>query len=88
MGTEERMGLPNHIDSVSVQSVPERTNARLYAIVTRDATRGAFDAEVVDTNGNRFVKLSGYRTIATPISLNAEQAKVLRALLSPSPVAA
>jgi acyl transferase domain-containing protein/NAD(P)-dependent dehydrogenase (short-subunit alcohol dehydrogenase family) len=88
MGSQERMGLPNHIGSVSLQSIPEPGDARLYAIVTPDPAHGTFDAEVADAKGNRFVHLSGYRTIATPISVNAEQVKVLRALLSPSPVAA
>jgi hypothetical protein len=88
MGIQGSMGLPNHIDSVSVQSTPSPTNVRLYSIVTPDPAQGTFDAEVVDAKGNRFVELSGYRTIATSISVNAEQVKVLRALLSPSPVAA
>lgn len=84
----DRMGLPNHIDSVSVRLGSEATNGRLYAIVTPNPVHNSFDAEVVDAQGNRFVHMSGYRTIATPISVNAEQVKVLRALWSPSPVAA
>jgi acyl carrier protein/NAD(P)-dependent dehydrogenase (short-subunit alcohol dehydrogenase family) len=87
MGAKQRMGLPRHIDRVSVGSVSEH-NGRLYAVVTPNPAKNTFDAEVVDAVGNRFVYLSGYQTVAAPIPVNAEQVKVLRALLSPSPVAA
>ena len=88
MATQQRMGLPSHIDSVLVRSIPEPTNHRFYAIVTPNPVNNAFDAHVVDANGNRFVHLSGYRTVTAPISMNAEQVKMVRALLLAAPVAA
>ena len=64
MGSEGRMGLPQHIDRVSLLlPVHETEDTRLYAIVKSDG-RGGFDAEVVDMKGNRYVEISGYRTVA------------------------
>ncbi len=87
MGTQDRMGLPQHVDYVSASPVSEPLNARLYAVVT-PGPAGTFDAEVVDAKGKRYVHLCGYRTIATPNTVNADQVKSLRAMLSPAPVAA
>jgi len=88
MGTRQRMGLPRHIDSVLVRSTSEPMNVRLYAVVTPNPANNSFDADVVDASGNPYVHLRGYRTVAAPISMDAEQVKRLRVLLSPAPVAA
>jgi hypothetical protein len=88
IGAQARMGLPQHLDSVSSWPVPESFNARLYAVVTPGTREGTFDAEVVDTKGNQYVHLRGYRTVATPNAVDAEQVKALRAMLSPALVAA
>jgi acyl transferase domain-containing protein/acyl carrier protein/NAD(P)-dependent dehydrogenase (short-subunit alcohol dehydrogenase family) len=87
MGTQDRMGLPQHVDYVSSLTVPASTDSRLYAVVT-PCKAGSFDAEVVDTQGNRFVHLKGYRTVATPNAVNGDQVKTLRTMLAPAPVAA
>jgi hypothetical protein len=83
-----RMGLPQHLDSVSSSPVPESFKARLYAVVTPGTLQGTFHAEIVDTKGNQYVHLRGYRTVAIPNAVDAEQVKALRAMLSPAPVAA
>ena len=44
----------------------ELAEGRLYAVVTPHAEQASFDAEVVDTKGNIYVSLSGYRTVALP----------------------
>jgi acyl transferase domain-containing protein/acyl carrier protein/NAD(P)-dependent dehydrogenase (short-subunit alcohol dehydrogenase family) len=88
MGTQARMGLPQHLDSVSSSPVSEPFHARLYSVVTPGPLQGTFDAEVVDANGNRYVHFKGYRTVATPNAVDPEQVKALRAMLSPAPVAA
>jgi hypothetical protein len=88
MGTQARMGLPQHLDSVSSSPVSEPFHARLYAVVTPGPLQGTFDAEVVDANGNRYVHFKGYRTVATPNVVDPGQVKALRAMLSPAPVAA
>ncbi len=88
MGMQDRMGLPHHLDCVSSSPVQEPFIARMYAVVTPGPVQGAFQAEVVDAKGNQYVHLRGYRTVATPSAVDAEQVKALRALLSPAPVAA
>jgi len=89
MGTQGRMGLPQHIDRVSLQlSGPEPAYARLYAVVTPNPSEGSFDAEVVDANGNRYLQLTSYRTVAVPNAMDAERVKALRAAMLLEPVAA
>jgi acyl transferase domain-containing protein/acyl carrier protein len=89
MGAQGRMGLPQHIDRVSsLLPAPESADTRLYAVVTSDWGRGTFDAEVVDTKGNRYLHLSGYRTVAVPNAVDAERLKALQAAMSLETVAA
>jgi hypothetical protein len=90
MGAQGRMGLPQHIDRVSslLLPAPESADTRLYAVVTSDPDRGSFDTEVVDTKGNRYLYLSGYRTVAVPNAVDAERLKALQAAMSLDAVAA
>ena len=88
MGVQGRMGLPQHIDRVSVASVPDLAEARLYAVVTPDPVRGSFDAVVVDTAGNQYVQLSGYRTVALPSAVDSGRLKALQAIMSAEEVTA
>jgi 3-oxoacyl-(acyl-carrier-protein) synthase/NAD(P)-dependent dehydrogenase (short-subunit alcohol dehydrogenase family) len=83
MGVQGRMGLPQHIDRVSTSlGGPESVEARLYAVVIPDSDRGSFDADVVDAGGNRYLQLSGYRTIALPNAVGSEALKALQAAMS------
>jgi NAD(P)-dependent dehydrogenase (short-subunit alcohol dehydrogenase family)/acyl carrier protein len=91
MGAQGRMGLPQHIDCVSSSSLlraPESADTRLYAVVTPDQDRGSSDAEVVDTKGNRYLHLSGYRTVAVPSAVDAGRLKALQAAMLLETVAA
>jgi hypothetical protein len=88
MGLRGVMGLPQHIDRVSLLRSPELAQGRLYAVVTPDPERGSFDAEVLDAAGNRYVQLRGYRTVAVPNAIDAERIKALQALLSVEAVVA
>jgi NAD(P)-dependent dehydrogenase (short-subunit alcohol dehydrogenase family)/acyl carrier protein len=88
MGVQGRMGLPQHIDRVSVLRPPELAEGRLYAAVTPNPARSSFDAEVLDAAGNRYVQLSGYRTVALPNAIEVERLKPLHALLATEAVAA
>ncbi len=54
MGVQSRMGLPQHIDRVSLLRSPDLAEGRLYAVVTPNQAQGSFDAEVVDAAGNRY----------------------------------
>jgi len=88
MGARGRMGLPQRIGRVSVAPAPLPTEGALYAAVTPDPKRESFDAEVVDAAGNRYVRLSGYRTVALPAVIDAERLEVLQALVRGPAVAA
>jgi len=88
MGTQGRMGLPQHIDRVSPSVASELGNTRLYALVTPDPDHASFDAEVVDAKGNRYLQLSGYRTVAVPGAVDAGRLQALRDAISLETVAA
>jgi acyl transferase domain-containing protein len=84
-----RMGLPQHVDRVCLLRTPDLAEDRLYAVVTPNAERGSFDAEVMDSAGKRYVQLSGYRTVAVPSALNPQKLKALQAsMLAEAAVAA
>jgi acyl carrier protein/NAD(P)-dependent dehydrogenase (short-subunit alcohol dehydrogenase family) len=89
MGTEGRMGLPQHLDRVSrLLPEPESTGTRLYAVVTPDLSHGSFDAEVVDARGNLYLYLGGYRTVALPGVVDVARLKALQAAMALETVAA
>jgi hypothetical protein len=88
MGTQGRMGLPLHIDRVSSFLTPDVDATRLYAVVTSDRASGSFDAEIVDAKGNRYLQVSGYRTVAVPNAVDAQGLKALQAAMSLEAVAA
>ncbi len=73
-----RMGLPLYVDQVSWSRPPELAEGPLFAIVTPDTAGEKFDAEVVDTQGNRYLSLTGYRTVTLPDSVNAESLRALQ----------
>ena len=73
-----RMGLPLYVHHVSWSRVPELAQGPLFAIVTPDTAGEKFDAEVVDTQGNRYLQLTGYRTVTLPDSVDAEPLHALQ----------
>jgi hypothetical protein len=60
-----------------VWRTPGPADEPLIAVVTPDPDHGSYDAEVVDANGNPYVSLHGYRTVALPDSIDAEPLKAL-----------
>ena len=88
MGAQGRMGLPLHIDSVSFFGAREKVADPLYAVVTRIAKDDKFDAEVVDTKGNCYLRLKGYRTVAVLNAVDKEHLEKLQAAMSLELVAA
>lgn len=76
------MGLPQHIDRVSLLRNPEEAEDPLFAIVSPNLREGSFDAEVVDERGNLYLQLSGYRTVVVPGAVDAGPLKVLQAAMS------
>jgi len=82
MGIQGRMGLPQHVHRARLLRTPELAQGLLYAVVTPDPDQGGFDAEVLDAKGNRYVHLSGYRTVALPNGLDAELLKPLQSAVT------
>ena len=82
MGVQGRMGLPQHVDEVRIGQVPESATGRLYAVVTPHVKQGSFDAEVVDSEGLRFITVRGYRTVELPNAVDAEALKALQNCMS------
>jgi hypothetical protein len=78
IGVMGRMGLPRHLDRVSVWRALEPDEGPLYAVVTPSADGGTFDAAVVDSAGRQYVRLSGYRTVAFRENLAADTFEALR----------
>ncbi len=63
------MALPTEIDSVAVfRPTPPPGEPQLYAIVT-PVSSGVFDAQVRDEEGNVYVAMRGYHTVALPGSI-------------------
>jgi acyl transferase domain-containing protein/acyl carrier protein len=88
MGIEGRMGLPLGIDRVEIFGATENVEDRLYAVVTPNAAKGNFDADIVDAKGNCYLRLTGYRTVAVPNAVDTERVKALQAAMLLEPVAA
>ena len=82
MGATSHMGLPSHIHQVSSSTGSAKSESRMYALVTPHPEQGIFDAEVVDAEGNVYIRLNGYSTATLPTGLDAESLKPLQAVLS------
>jgi len=78
IGNHNRMGLPQHVAQVSWSRAPETVNSLLYAVVTPNGERGTFDAEVVDSEGNHYLRMSGYRTAALPNGVDGAPLQALQ----------
>jgi hypothetical protein len=87
MGSQGLMGLPKHIDKLSFLGARELTTERLYALLTRNPD-GGFDAEVVDSQGNCYLRMIGYDTAPFITVLDSDRLKPLKAASAIGPVAA
>lgn len=82
------MGLPLHIDHLTICPQPEDPAPGLYAVVTRNSEQNSFDAEVIDSCGNRLLRLSGYHTITIPDAIDPKKLNALRIAMASGQVAA
>jgi hypothetical protein len=80
MAAQDKMGLPLHIDRVSVQRSPDTPDCQLYALITPRPDQSGVDAQVVDGDGNVYVQMNGYRTVALPNAVDTKPFKVLTAI--------
>ena len=71
IAVQHRMGLPLHVDSVSLYRAPESADGPLFAVVTAHPAAESFDAWVVDRAGTRYLRVSGYRTVALRTDVDA-----------------
>ncbi len=88
MAAQGRMGLPWKVQQVTTLTAPKPNGEKIYAVVTPHPDEGTFDAEVVDANGTRYLRLGGYRTVELPDNVDAEPLKELQNVLSPHELAA
>jgi hypothetical protein len=77
MGTKSRMGLPYQIDRVTFLRNLSGKEEGMFALVTPNAN-DAFDARVVDAQGNIYLTLQGYRTMELPETIEAALLKPLQ----------
>ena len=77
IAAEGRMGLPWQVLQVNWLSQPESAGHSYYALVTPRPDQGTFDAEVVDSQGNRYLRLVGYRTAEVSSSVDSDPVKAL-----------
>jgi hypothetical protein len=78
IGVLGRMGLPQHLDRVTVWHKPAADAGPLYAVVTPGLDGATFDADVVDSSGRCLVRLSGYRTVTFRENVAADTFEALR----------
>jgi len=83
MAAHDRMGLPRQVDGLSWLRPLDSAGSTYYALVTPHPDLGTFDAEVVDREGNCYLRLDGYSTAEVPSSVDSAPLKALHdALLS------
>ena len=80
LGTNERFGLPQHIDAVQFFGAAP-TEGPLFAVVTPDEAAGTFDACVVDALGRQYLEVKGYRTVAFSAAAGPELLRPFRTAL-------
>lgn len=81
IGTTGRMGLPQHIDRVTIVQQPGEVEGHLHAVVTPNDDGSAYDAYVTDEAGNLYVTLHGYRTAELPGDVDPDKREPLRAAM-------
>jgi hypothetical protein len=77
MGTTGRLALPQRIAAIDVLAPSAAENGRTCAVVMPKNGDG-FDAEVVDAAGAVILRLHGYRTVALPTPVAANEVAPLR----------
>jgi hypothetical protein len=78
ISNESRMGLPLYVSQLNWRRAPESAKGQLYSVVTAHPDQGSFDAEVVDEAGTLYLKVSGYKTVALPETVDRELLKALQ----------
>jgi hypothetical protein len=82
LGVQGNFGLPQHVQEIRFFAAPEAANGLLYAAFVPKPGEVGFDVEVLDTAGNLYLEVKGYRTVPAPAGLNAEAVRALQAHMS------
>jgi acyl transferase domain-containing protein/NAD(P)-dependent dehydrogenase (short-subunit alcohol dehydrogenase family)/acyl carrier protein len=82
LAMQGRMGLPRQVREVSVFQPSNAASNRLYAVVSPDPAQGTFDAEVLDSEGNCYLRLNGYQTVTLANAIDPVSLKPLQAIFS------
>ena len=82
LGVQGRMGLPRHVRQIALYRTPASTAGKLYAVLTPDATQGSLDVDVIDSQGNCVLRLTGYQTVALPNAVKPQHLKALQEIMS------
>jgi NAD(P)-dependent dehydrogenase (short-subunit alcohol dehydrogenase family) len=82
LGSEGRFGLPARVGRVVKLKDPGHDTI-LYSVVHRAGNDAGFDADVVDANGEVYLRVEAYQTSELPEFASAEQLKAIRAVVSP-----
>jgi hypothetical protein len=85
VAAQGRIGLPQHVHTVSLLRAPELAEGPLYAVVTPRVDGGSCDAEVVDASGAIYLQMRGYRMVEHPDAVDAEPLKALQAVMAEEP---
>jgi len=88
LGAQGRLGLPQQVRQISFFRSPDLAESRLYAVVVPNVVQKSFTAEVLDEQGNCYLSLSGYQTVALPDFVDAKHLRSLQATLSGQAIAA
>ncbi|HET9697914.1 MAG TPA: SDR family NAD(P)-dependent oxidoreductase, partial [Terriglobales bacterium] len=75
-----RLGLPLHIDQVKVWRTQVEPGVALHAVVTPDERHGLFNVEVIDSSGDLYCELLGYRTVTFLEEVDASPLRWLQAV--------
>jgi hypothetical protein len=62
LGVDDRFGLPSRISRLQKIKDVSPANKPLYSVVKHSDSGNGFDADIVDQNGDVFIRLTDYRT--------------------------
>lgn len=83
LSAQSRMGLPQHVSEVLLLRTPSLSDKdRLYAVVMAGGVQGTFNAEVLDTRGVCYLRLTGYQTVALPGHIDPDRLNRLQAAIT------
>jgi hypothetical protein len=82
LGLKGTMALPHRIDSLASFTPREDVERPLFAVVRPDVARNAFDADVIDADGDVYVQVRGYRTVEVPAGFDDAAVQPLKIVMT------